>query len=44
MQPIQIRVAAGFWMAAWEAVAPFTEKSVGLFLGGQLRRPVLVQH
>ena len=31
-------------MAAWEAVAPFTEKSLGLFLGGQLRRPVLVQH
>ena len=43
VQPIQIRMAAGFSMTAWEAVVPFTEKSVGLFLGGQLRRPVLVQ-
>jgi hypothetical protein len=29
--------------AAQEATVPYTEKSVGLFLGDSLRRPVLVR-
>ena len=41
-QPIQVRMAAATWFAAWEAVVPYTDNSVGIFLGGQLRRPAVV--
>ena len=39
----RLMLAAGSSFALWESTVPYTEKSIGLFLNGTLRRPVLVR-